>query len=82
MVKKDCTGRTVPPGMESPIDFYFQANPSRSSDRYSNYRFWRRSAGSEPEWRGSSVQISPGTLRFTRQVLNTSSAPQTVTVTQ
>lgn len=78
---KDCTGRTVPPGIESPIDLTFK--PTQVGPRTGTLTI---ASGAGPRvvnlsGVGSSVQISPGTLRFTRQVLNTSSAPQTVTVT-
>ena len=77
----NCTGRTVQAGKESPIDLTF--TPTQVGTRTGTLTI---ASGAGPQvvnlsGVGSSVQISPDTLHFSRQVLNTSSAPQTVTVT-
>ncbi len=77
----NCTGRTVQPGTESPIDLTFK--PTQVGTRTGTLTI-ASAAGPQVvnlSGVGSSVQISPGTLRFNRQVLYTTSAPQTVTVT-
>jgi len=78
---KDCTGRTVQPGTESPIFLTFK--PTQVGTRTGTLTI-ASSVGPQVvnlSGIGSSVQITPGTLHFPGQVMNTNSAPQTVTVT-